>query len=343
MEKLNFYDLSLEQLTEYLLQRNEKKFRAQQLFRWVYLLGISDFDEMTNLSKASRELYKEWFFFALPQLINKQESEDGTKKFLFGVGEGRSVEAVIIPSGERNTLCISSEVGCNLGCQFCYTGTQKLKKRLSPAEIVGQYLQVKKELKEDQKITNIVYMGMGEPLDNSESVFTSVEILHSSWGINLSRKKITISTSGLVDQIPLVTESGVRLAVSLNAVTNEVRSQIMPINKKWPIETLLDACRTHARLTRDKITMEYVLLKGVTDSIADARKLHKLTANVPCKINVIPFNEHPCSSFKRPSEEQIVAFQEELMRLGAQAYRRKTMGKDILAACGQLADVKQEI
>lgn len=179
-------------------------------------------------------------------------------------------------------------------------------------------------------------MGMGEPLDNPEQVFKAIEIFNSDWGLNLSKKKITVSTSGLVPLIPLVTKSGTRLAVSLNAVDDEMRSQIMPINKKWPLQQLLDACRQHAKDSGDKVTLEYVLLEGITDSIDSARKLYQITKNVPCKINIIPFNEHPNSGFKRPSEAQIVAFHNELMRLGAHVLRRKTMGRDISAACGQL-------
>jgi 23S rRNA (adenine2503-C2)-methyltransferase len=223
-----------------------------------------------------------------------------------------------------------------MACSFCFTGKQKLKRRLTAGEIVGQFLQVMDRLDPGVRISNIVFMGMGEPLDNAEAVFKSIEIFHSPWGLNLSRKKITVSTSGIVPMIPKVTEAGVRLAVSLNGVNDEVRSRIMPINKRWPIAELLDACRAHCDATGDKVTMEYVLLKDVTDSLEDARDLYHLTKTVPCKINIIPFNEHPDSGFSRPEEDRIVAFHNELMRLGAHVLRRKTMGRDIYAACGQL-------
>ncbi|MEK6555788.1 MAG: radical SAM protein, partial [Bdellovibrionota bacterium] len=202
--------------------------------------------------------------------------------------------------------------------------------------IVGQYIAAQKVLPEGQRISNIVFMGMGEPLDNPDNVFRSIEVFHEPSGFNLSRKKITVSTSGLVDLIPLVTKSKTRLAVSLNGSNDAVRSYIMPINKKWPIAELMKACKEHADETGDSVTLEYVLLKGVTDSIEDARELHRLTCNLPCKINIIPFNEHPGSGFTRPGEEAIRAFQNELIRLGSHVLRRKTMGRDIFAACGQL-------
>ncbi len=332
----NFYNLSLPQLQTCLTGLGKEGFRGQQLYRWIYGQGVTDFDLMTNLSKTFRSQLGELFNFQLPPILLEKTSQDGTKKYLFDMGEGRSVESVLIPSEGRLTLCISSEVGCNMSCRFCYTARQKLQRRLEAWEIVGQFVQVSRRLGSERKISNIVFMGMGEPLDNPEAVFRSIEILHSEWGANLSRKKITVSTSGLVPQIPLVTQSGVRLAVSLNATCDTIRDHIMPINKKYPLDVLLEACREHARQSRDKVTFEYVLLAGVTDSIDQARELYHLTKSIPCKINIIPFNEHPNSGFQRPTEEAIVSFQNELIRLGAHVLRRKTMGRDILAACGQL-------
>ena len=344
IERPNFYDFSRTQLEEHLLAMGHKKFRAQQLFRWVYALGETDPEKMTKLSKDFRKDIPSLFRFDLPKIVDHRISQiDGTQKFLMDVGDGQSVEAVLIPSADRLTLCVSSQVGCNMACKFCYTGKQKLKKRLSVGQIVGQFIQASSVLQEPMRITNIVFMGMGEPLDNIEGVFPAIEVLHDSHGINFSRKKITVSTSGLVDRIHLISESGTRLAVSLNGADNDTRTKVMPINKKWPIEELLDACRKHYEMTRDRITFEYVLLKDVTDSLEDARKLYRLTKSVPCKINIIPFNEHPGSGFYRPSEKAIVRFQDELMRLGAHVLRRKTMGRDIYAACGQLTTAaKQE-
>lgn len=331
-----FYALTLAELKDYLKSQGKEAFRAQQLYRWIYGQRILDPEQMTNLSKAFRSEIYSLFDFTLPAIVSDLTSTDGTRKFLLDVGDNRTVEAVLIPSKGRLTLCVSSEVGCNMACKFCFTGKQKLQRRLETWEIVGQFIQAQDRLPEGQRITNIVFMGMGEPLDNPEAVFKSVDILHDTWGTNFSRKKVTVSTSGIVPLIPLVTQSGTRLAVSLNGVNDEVRSQIMPINKKWPLDQLLDACLKHVEESGDKVTFEYVLLKGVTDSIEDARALYALTKDVPCKINIIPFNEHPGSGFYRPSDETVDRFQNELIRLGAHVLRRKTMGRDIFAACGQL-------
>lgn len=336
MQKQRFFDLTLKELAEALKDLGKQGFRSQQLYRWIYAQGISDFDKMTNISKDFRKEMPELFDFSLPEILKVHKSVDGTTKFLFDVGGGKSVEAVIIPSKGRLTLCLSSEIGCNMACKFCYTGKQKLQRKLETWEIVGQFVQAARSLPPDQRLTNIVFMGMGEPLDNCDAVFKSVEILHSTWGFNLSRKRVTVSTSGIVPMMPRITQAGVRMAVSLNATNDTVRSEIMPINKRWPLEVLLEACRVHCRESGDKVTMEYVLLKGVTDSLEDARALYRLTKDVPCKINIIPFNEHPGSGFFRPSEDTIVRFHKELMRLGAHVLRRKTMGRDIFAACGQL-------
>ena len=335
----------MKSLADFLIEKGYEKFRAQQLFRWVYAEGVTDFSLMTNISKSVRLEFSQIFDLALPEIVTHAVSADGTQKFLFSVGkegEKDTIESVLIPSKDRLTLCVSSEVGCNMACKFCYTGKQKMKRRLSTAEIVTQYVGAKSKLKDDLRITNIVFMGMGEPLDNPDAVFSSIDILHQPHGCNLSRKKITVSTSGIVPLMPLVTQSGARLAVSLNGVNDEVRSFIMPINKKWPLNSLLEACREHCQETGDRVTFEYVLLKGVTDSLSDAEKLYRLTRDIPCKINIIPFNEHPGSGFERPSEEQIVAFQNLLIDLGAHVLRRKTMGRDIYAACGQLRSAHKE-
>ncbi len=342
MEKPNFYDFNLSSLSDFLVEGGHKKFRAQQLFRWVYGLRVTDPESMTNLSKEFRKDIPLLFDFILPKKTSELVSEDTTRKYLFDMGGGLSVETVLIPSKGRYTLCVSSEVGCNLACKFCFTGKQKLLKRLSVSEIVGQYLQVRDSLPEDIRISNIVFMGMGEPLDNCQAVFPAIDIFHDSWGINLSRKKITVSTSGLVDRIPKIINSGTRLAVSLNGSNDQVRSGIMPINKKWNIEKLMGACQEHYRQSKDRITFEYVLLSGVTDSLEHAKELHRITRSVPSKINIIPFNEHPQSDYKRPSESQIDRFQKEMMRLGSHVLRRKTMGRDIYAACGQLNSLAKD-
>lgn len=335
MIRPNFYNFTLPKLEGFLAEKGYERFRARQLFRWVYGLRVTDVSAMTDISKAFRAELPHLFDFTLPKVVSHLKSIDGTQKFLFDIG-GDTIESVLIPSEGRLTLCVSSEVGCNMACRFCFTGKQKMKRRLTMAEIVGQYLGASSALSEDQRITNIVFMGMGEPLDNPEAVFGSIENLHSPNGCNISRKKITVSTSGIVPLMPLITQSGARLAVSLNGVNDEVRSYIMPINKKWPLAELLKACKDYCEETGDRVTFEYVLLKGVTDSLEDAHELYRITKDIPCKINIIPFNEHPDSGFERPDEDQIVEFQKKLMRLGAHVLRRKTMGRDIYAACGQL-------
>ena len=355
----NIYDLAPNDLQQRLTQAGQASFRAQQIFKWVYEQGHNSFDAMHNISQSLRRHLGQQFYFELPRLAHTYRSRDGTTKFVFealkpavssgtagrvaggkptGAATGLTKkllwEAVAIPEGDRVTLCVSSQVGCNMGCTFCFTGLQKMQHRLSAGQIVGQYLVAQSQV--SPVISNVVFMGMGEPLDNCDEVFKAIEILKHNGGISLSRKKITLSTSGLVDRIPRVTESGVYLAVSLNATTNKLRSQIMPINKKWPLEQLLEACRRHTQVSGHKVTFEYVLLHGVNDSLQQASELHKLTANIPCKINLIPFNPHTGSLFKRPPMEHVHSFQRVLMSQGRQVYIRKTKGADISAACGQL-------
>jgi 23S rRNA (adenine2503-C2)-methyltransferase len=338
-QTVNFYSFTLPALEDFLRKYGKEKFRAQQIFKWVYESRVTDIEQMSNLSKDLRAELKHLINFNLPPVTKHLISVDGTQKFLFDVRDGNSIEAVLIPSDDRLTLCVSSEIGCNMACQFCFTGKQKLKRRLTAGEIVGQFMQAYDALNkagQGQRITNIVFMGMGEPLDNSDEVFKAIDVIHSPWGVNLSRKKITVSTSGLIPEMYKVAEAKVRLAVSLNGYSDEVRSLVMPINKKYPLKDLLEECKRYYRATGEKITMEYVLLKGVTDQIDHARQLVKLLKDVPCKINLIPFNEHPGSGFERPSDATVQAFHTETMRLGAQVLLRRTMGRDIYAACGQL-------
>ncbi len=332
----NFYSLTLEDLKSHLKKYGKEQFRAQQIYKWVYEKRITDPDQMTNLSKEFRADLPNILSFHIPQVVQHLKSVDGTQKFLFDVGDNKTVESVVIPSEDRLTLCISSEIGCNMACKFCFTGKQKLQRRLTTAEIVGQFMQVSDRLVENQRISNIVFMGMGEPLDNPEAVFKSIEVLHSPWGMNVSRKRVTISTSGLVPEMWRISDAKVRLAVSLNAPNDEIRSEVMPINKKYPLKDLLEECKRYYHETKDRITFEYVLLKGITDQVEHAKQVYKLTRDIPCKINIIPFNEHPGSGYERPSDEQVALFQKELMDLGAHVLLRRTMGRDIYAACGQL-------
>tara|TARA_Y100000780_G_scaffold232551_2_gene265860 strand:- start:24509 stop:25660 length:1152 start_codon:yes stop_codon:yes gene_type:complete len=333
----NFFSLTMPQLKDYLAELGKEKFRAQQLFRWVYVQGETEIENMTNLSKKFREELPNYLTFELPKVVEQLDSVDGTRKLLFDVGDNMTVETVLIPSEDRLTICLSSEVGCNMACRFCYTGKQKLKKRLSTEQIVGQYVQAAKTLEgEDRRITNIVFMGMGEPLDNCDAVFNSIEIITADYGFNLSRKRVTVSTSGIVPEMHRVWEAKVRLAVSLNAAYDEIRNVVMPVNRRWPLEVLLETCKEFCAQTKDSITFEYVLLKDVTDSLEDARKLPKLLKGIPCKVNLIPFNEHPGSEYKRPNRQRVLTFQKVLMEAGMQTLIRRTMGRDIYAACGQL-------
>jgi len=337
VNQVNFYGQTVDDLKSFLTGLGKEQFRAQQLIKWVYEKRVTDLSLMTNLSKETRAEFAKVISFELPKMVEHLISVDGTQKFLFEMQDGLTVEAVLIPTEDRLTLCISSEVGCNMACQFCFTGKQKLKRRLEAYEIVGQFVEIEDLLKkQDQKITNVVFMGMGEPLDNVEAVFKTVDILCNDFGRNFSRKKITISTSGIVPEMWRIAKSKTRLAVSLNAFDNDSRSELMPINKKYPLEMLLDECRRYYREAGDRITFEYVLLKGVTDQVEHARKLWALVKNIPCKINIIPFNEHPGSDYHRPDDATVEKFHTELMRLGAHVLLRRTMGRDIFAACGQL-------
>lgn len=339
--KKNFFDLTLDQLKEILQKYGKEKFRAQQIYSWVYQKGVTDFEQMTNLSKDLRAELPKILEFRKLEVVSHLKSIDGTQKFLFKLPAtekyvAQTFEAVIIPSRDRLTLCVSSEVGCNMACKFCFTGKQKLKIRLTAGDIVNQFLQASEKLEGDQKLTNVVFMGMGEPLDNPDAVFGSIKILNSPWGLNFSRKRVTVSTSGIVPNIKLIAESGARLAISLNATTDEMRNHLMPINKRYQLSDLLQACREYQAATNEDITFEYVLLKDVNDTLSDAKRIKQLTKGISCKINLIPFNEHPGSEFKRPDRVKVLDFQEELMRMGMHVLIRRTMGRDIYAACGQL-------
>lgn len=345
IEKLNFFDQTQATLRQHFAAYGEKPFRADQLFSWIYRKREESVEAMTDLAKSFRESIDERLYFERPKVVEFRQSKDGTQKFLFDVGDGLTVETVMIPSGDRKTLCVSSEVGCNLGCKFCFTGKYKLKKKLSSGQIVGQFLEVNDRLiangNGEKGITNLVFMGMGEPLDNLEGVFGAIEILQNDKGINFSRKRMTVSTSGLVNYIPLVSKSGVHLAVSLNGSNDEVRSSIMPINKKHPIKELLKATDKHSEETGGEVTFEYVLLKGVTDEMIHARELAVLLKGRKAMVNLIPFNEHPDSGFEKPDPEQVRKFQNYLVKKSIRAYKRQTRGEDIYAACGQLHAIKQ--
>ena len=322
--------------------------RANQIWGWVYNKGINSIDEMTTLSLDLREELKKYHNLERPQISDEQISKDGTKKWLLKFNDGSEVETVFIPDDERGTLCVSSQVGCTLNCTFCHTGTQRLVRNLTSQEIVSQIIIAKDSLsewgQEPRQITNIVMMGMGEPLYNFESVRDGILTMSDDAGLSISKRKITLSTSGIVPKIKMAgDEIGSMLAISLHATNNDLRNEIVPINKKYPIEELLEACRNYPGLSNSKrITFEYVMLKGVNDSEAEARDLVKLISGIPAKINLIPFNSWPGSSYECSDWEQIEKFGDIVNRGGYASPIRTPRGEDISAACGQLkSDTKK--
>ncbi|MBU2982326.1 23S rRNA (adenine(2503)-C(2))-methyltransferase RlmN [Lentibacter algarum] len=326
------------------------KMRLGQIWQWVYQWGVRDFHLMTNLSKAYRAELDEAFVIAIPELVSKQVSEDGTRKYLVRIAGGHEVEIVYIPEETRGTLCISSQVGCTLTCSFCHTGTQKLVRNLTAGEIIGQVMLARDDLDEwpapgvstadngPRLLSNVVLMGMGEPLYNFNNVRDAMKIAMDGEGIALSRRRITLSTSGIVPEIAKAAdEIGCLLAVSFHATTDEVRNTLVPINKKYNIETLLAALREYPRLSNsERITFEYVMIKGVNDSEEDARRLVSLIKGIPAKINLIPFNEWPGSGYERSHWKQIKKFADIVFDAGYASPIRKPRGEDIMAACGQL-------
>ncbi|MBU1834529.1 23S rRNA (adenine(2503)-C(2))-methyltransferase RlmN [Loktanella salsilacus] len=328
----------------------QAKMRVNQLWQWLYHWGVRDFALMTNLAKDYRAMLADTFVIELPEVVTRQVSTDGTRKYLVRIAGGHEVEVVYIPESDRGTLCISSQVGCTLTCSFCHTGTQKLVRNLTPAEIVGQILVARDDLGEwpepgqgtgdngPRMLSNIVLMGMGEPLYNFENVRDAMKIAMDGEGIALSRRRITLSTSGVVPEIARTAqEIGCQLAVSFHATTDEVRDTLVPINKKWNIEALLDALRVYPKVSNsERITFEYVMLDGVNDSDEDAHRLVKLIEGIPAKINLIPFNEWPGAPYKRSSGNRIHAFADIIYKAGYASPVRKPRGEDIMAACGQL-------
>ncbi|WP_434615057.1 23S rRNA (adenine(2503)-C(2))-methyltransferase RlmN [Tabrizicola sp. M-4] len=350
--RTNIVGLTREQLREALIAagtpERQAKMRLGQIWQWVYHFGIRDFGAMTNLAKDYRALLAEHFVIEVPEVVSRQVSADGTRKYLVRIAGGHEVETVYIPEENRGTLCISSQVGCTLTCSFCHTGTQKLVRNLTAGEIVGQVMLARDDLgewpvpgepkDETRLVSNVVLMGMGEPLYNFENVRDAMRVVMDGEGLSLSRRRITLSTSGIVPEIARTAEEiGCLLAVSFHATTDEVRDRLVPVNKKWNIETLLNALRDYPRLSNsERITFEYVMLKDVNDSDADARRLVKLIAGIPAKINLIPFNEWPGAPYERSDWERIEAFADIIYKAGYASPIRTPRGEDIMAACGQL-------
>ena len=357
--QLNLVGLTRAGLKEALLAagtpQKQANMRVGQVWQWIYEKGVRDFDLMTNLAKPYRAALKEHFVIEIPKVVTKQVSKDGTRKYLMRIDGGHELETVYIPEEDRGTLCISSQVGCTLTCSFCHTGTQRLVRNLTASEIVGQILVARDDLEEwpipgapkneTRLLSNIVLMGMGEPLYNFENVRDAMKIAMDPEGISLSRRRITLSTSGVVPEIAKTAqEIGCLLAVSFHATTDEVRDRLVPINKKWNIQTLLQALRAYPKLSNsERITLEYVMLKDVNDTDADAKRLIKLIQGIPAKINLIPFNEWPGAPYQRSNWKRIKAFADIIYKAGYASPIRKPRGEDIMAACGQLKSASEKI
>jgi 23S rRNA (adenine2503-C2)-methyltransferase len=332
--RIDLKNLTPDELVAFLSGIGKERFRAGQILRWIYQRGVTDFAGMSDLSKELREeltrraTVSDWS----PEVV--EESRDGTRKYLFRLADGQTVETVRIPmEGERATLCVSTQVGCAMGCAFCLTGTFGLVRNLEPAEIVNQVCAALK----DGAVNNIVLMGMGEPLHNLDNVVKALQILYAEQGFNFGPRKVTLSTSGLVPQmLELGRRIRVNLAVSLNATTDAVRDELMPINRRYPLAELMAACRAYPLQPRQRITFEYILIRGVNDSLDDAKRLVKLLHGVKAKVNLIPYNEHEGSALRAPTAEAIEAFQTWLLSRNIVAIRRASKGQDISAACGQL-------
>jgi len=340
----NLVGLSREELEAEMRTIGAEKFRARQLWQWIYNRGVAEFAAMTSLSKSFRAELERHYVVRRPDVSRALASFDGTRKWLLRFPDGQEVEAVHIPEEDRGTLCVSSQVGCTLTCKFCHTGTQRLVRNLEPAEIVGQVMIARDALgewpspTEDRQLTNIVMMGMGEPLYNYDNIAKALRIVMDHEGLSLSKRKITLSTSGVVPMIRRCgTELGVNLAISLHAVADELRDVLVPINKKYPIAELLQACREYPTASNARrITFEYVMLKDVNDSPAEARELVRLLKGIPAKVNLIPFNPWPGAPFERSTDDAIKRFSDVVFSAGYSSPVRTPRGEDIMAACGQL-------
>ena len=342
MHKTDLYNLTLAQLTDFVENLGLPGYRAHQLFQWLYRSNITDFDKMTNLSKELRATLTDCASFSRLQVAQIEQSEDLTVKYGFRLQDDAVIESVLIPEEDRYTLCISSQVGCAMGCGFCLTGSMGFKRNLTPAEIVGQLVRVNEMMPqkfgEDSRINNLVFMGMGEPLANFENLLTGLEIITDQNGLDFSGRRITVSTCGLVPKIrELGKKTNVNLAVSLHSVDDAIRSRLMPINDTYPVDQLLDACRNFPMPKRKRIMFEYILIKGINDSLSDAEMLAEKLKGIPCKINLLPYNEINTLPFQKPSDSQIERFQKSLWKAGYTALIRTSRGADISAACGQLA------
>jgi 23S rRNA (adenine2503-C2)-methyltransferase len=347
-DKVNLFNFDREGLTQFLTALGEKPFRATQVLQWLHHFGVNDFDKMTNLSKELRARLDGVAVIRAPEMAQDQLAADGTRKWLLKLDDGNCIETVFIPEEGRGTLCVSSQVGCTLNCSFCSTGHQGFNRNLTTAEIIAQLWVANRALERDPRgprvVTNVVFMGMGEPLLNFDSVVTALRIMLDDFAYGLSWRRVTLSTAGLVPMIDkLREECPVALAVSLHATDDALRNELVPLNRKYPIHEVLDACRRYVgEATRRRVTFEYVMLEGVNDSVEHARALVRLLADVPAKVNLIPFNPFPQARYQRSSGEAINRFRDVLMAADLMTITRKTRGDDIDAACGQLAGRVQD-
>ena len=337
-EKIDLKNLSPSELIEFLGSFGKERYRSVQILRWLYQKGAQSFDEMTNLSKKFREELNQVSRISTLHPIHVEEAKDGTKKFLFELEDGQRIESVLIKDKLRLTLCLSTQVGCAFGCQFCLTGKIGWKRDLMVSEILNQILVVRKKLPEKSSITNIVLMGMGEPLANYNNTLKAINLMHHPDAFKFSSRRITLSTVGPLPELERLTKEKIsfRLAISLNASDEETRSQLMPINRRYPLKRILALCKNFPLRPRTRITFEYVMIEGINDSSLDAKRLLRILRGIPSKVNLIPLNEAPEIPFKRPSEEKVKYFQEILMEGGVTAIVRTSKGEEISAACGQL-------
>ena len=343
-QKINLLNFNYQQMRNFVSDCDEKPFRAQQLMQWIHQLGINDFSKMTNLGKVLCAKLTQIAEIRLPEIISTEKSSDGTHKWLIKLDCGNCIETVFIPEEKRGTLCVSSQVGCALNCSFCSTGKQGFNRNLTAAEIISQVWLAARALSNkngihDKRVTNVVMMGMGEPLLNFDNVVTAMDIMMDDIAYGLSKRRVTLSTSGIIPEMKRLREiSPVSLAVSLHAPSDLLRNVLVPVNKKYPLAQLMDVCRTYfANEPKRVVTFEYVMLKGVNDSPEHAQELIKLLHNVPAKVNLIPFNPFPLTQYERSSKTVIDAFRNQLIAKGINTITRKTRGDDIDAACGQLA------
>ncbi len=338
VDKPNLKDMTLKEIEGFISDLGKEKYRAKQVMKWMYQSGAASFDDMTNISKDFRTGLSALAKISSLEIVKIQTSRDGTKKALFKLNDGNFIESVLIPGKNHWTLCVSTQVGCRMGCRFCFTGKCDFKRDLLPSEITDQITMLRFNTPYGKDIKNIVIMGMGEPLENYDNTLKAIRIITADCGLAISNRRITLSTCGIVPAIRRLGEdASVNLAVSLNAPDNETRNFLMPINKKYPLEALIDACLKYPMPRRRRLTFEYVLIEGVNASLKDAVSLAGLLRGLRCKLNLIPFNEYPESEFRAPAQTDIEAFRDVLIKHNYTAVIRAGRGGDILAACGQLS------